>query len=79
MSLHKRCLFTILATVVAFVAIGRLNVRIKGSDVPTTNSRPTVFLPVQSKNAKDLGAGKLPGAGLRTQIDQELPVRQLLH
>jgi putative AlgH/UPF0301 family transcriptional regulator len=82
---------------VAFVAVGRLNVPIKGSDVPTLNSRPhdlalapdgslwymgqpanepgrshwgkafraknevrpTVFLPVQSKNAKDLGAGKL--------------------
>ena len=59
MSLHKLCFFTMLATIVAFVAVGRLNVRIKGFDVPATNSRPTVFLPVQSKNAKDLGAGKL--------------------
>jgi putative transcriptional regulator len=86
-----------LATIIAFVAIGRLNVQIKGFDVPTPSSRahdpalasdgsfwyivppanrlgrsnwvkafrakseirPTVFLPVQSKNAKDLGAGKL--------------------
>jgi putative AlgH/UPF0301 family transcriptional regulator len=58
MSLHKR-LFTILATVIAFVAVGRLNAQIKGFDVPTPNLRPTVFLPVQSKNANDLGAGKL--------------------
>jgi len=86
-----------LATTIACVAIGRLNVQSKGLDVPTPNSRPhdpaptpdgsllymgpptnrqgrshwvkafraknairpTVFLPVQSKNAKDLGAGKL--------------------
>jgi putative AlgH/UPF0301 family transcriptional regulator len=96
MSLHKLCVFTMLATIIAFVAVGRLNIKIKGSEVPTPNSRPhdpalapdgslwymdppanigrsnwvkafranneirlTVFLPVQSKNAKDLGAGKL--------------------
>jgi putative AlgH/UPF0301 family transcriptional regulator len=97
MSLRKLCFFTMLATMVAFVAVGKLNVQIKGFDVPTPNSRPhdparapdgsvwymgqpanklgrshwakafpaknevrpTVFLPVQYKNAKDLGAGKL--------------------
>jgi putative transcriptional regulator len=97
MSLRKLCFFTMLATTIAFVAVGRLNVQIKGFDVPTPNSRrqdpalvpdgslsymsppanrlgrsswvkafraknetrTTVFLPVQSKNAKDLGAGKL--------------------
>ena len=97
MSLHKLCFFTMLATIIASVAVGRSNVQIKGFDVPTPNSRrqdpalapdgplwnmgppvnrlgrsnwvkafrakneirPTVFLPVQSKNAKDLGAGKL--------------------
>ena len=97
MSLRKLCFFTMLATIIAFVAVGRLNVQIKGFDVPTPNSRPhdpalapdgslrymgqpanergrshwvtafrakneiwpPVFLPVQSKNAKDLGAGKL--------------------
>jgi len=97
MSLRKLCFFTVLATIIAFVAVGRLNVPIKGFDAPTPNSRPhdpapapdgspwymgprvnrlgrsnwvkafrakneirpTVFLPVQSKNAKDLGAGKL--------------------
>ena len=97
MSVHKPCFFTMLATIIAFVAVGRLNVQIKGFDVSTPNSRPhdsalapdgslwrmvppanrlgrsdwdkafrakskirpAVFLPVQSKNAKDLGAGKL--------------------
>jgi putative AlgH/UPF0301 family transcriptional regulator len=97
MSLRKLCFFTVLATILAFVAVGRLNVPVKGFEVPTPNSRPhdsasapdrslgymgpaanrlgrsnwikafrakneirpTVFLPVQSKNAKDLGAGKL--------------------
>jgi len=97
MSLYKLCFFTMLATIIAFVAVGRLNVRIQGFDVPTPKSRPydsalapdgppwymgspanrlsgsnwakafraeneirpTGFVPVQSKNAKDLGAGKL--------------------
>jgi putative AlgH/UPF0301 family transcriptional regulator len=96
MSLRKLCFFTTLATMIAFVAGGRLDVKIKGFDVPTPNLRspdsalapdgslwhmgpanglgrsnrveafrakndirPTAFLPVQSKNAKDLGAGKL--------------------
>jgi putative transcriptional regulator len=85
-----------LAALVAFVAVGRLNVRTEAVVVPTPDSRPhqalvpdgslwymgepgnqlgrshrikalpakssvpaTVFVPVQSKNAKDLGAGKL--------------------
>jgi len=97
MSLHKLCFFTILATIVAFAAVGRLDRRVKEFDVPKPNTRPhgpalgdgrslwyrgrptkklgpshwvkafraesemlpTVFLPVQSKNAKALGAGKL--------------------
>jgi putative AlgH/UPF0301 family transcriptional regulator len=59
MSLHKLWLFTMLSTVIAFVAVGMLNAQIKGFDAPTPNLRLTVFLPVQSKNAKDLGAGKL--------------------
>jgi len=97
MSLRKLCFFTVLATIIAMVAVGRLNVPIKGFDVTTPNSRAhdpapapdgslwymgppanrlgrsswvkafrakndirqIVFLPVQSKNAKDLGAGKL--------------------
>jgi putative transcriptional regulator len=103
MSLDKRYFFTMLATIIAFVPGGRLNVHIKGFDVPTPNSRPhasalvsdgslrymvppaisldrsnwvkafrakneirpTVFLPVQSTNAKDLGAGKLLVASRR--------------
>ena len=97
MSLRKLCFFTRLATIVAFVAVGRFNVQIDRFDVTTPNSRPrdralaadrllgykgppankpgrsqwvkafpsknevrsAVFLPVQSKNAKELGAGKL--------------------
>jgi len=97
MALRKLCFFTMLTTIIAFLEVGRLNVQIRGFDVPTTNSRPhdpalppdgslwymrqpanklgrsnwvkafranneirpTVSLPVQSKNAKDLGAGKL--------------------
>ena len=97
MYLCKLCFFTMAATIVAFVALGKSSVQIKGFDVPTPNSRPhdpvlapdgpiwhmsqaanslgrsrwvrifrakdeirpTIFLPVQSKNAKDLGAGKL--------------------
>jgi len=97
MSLHKLCFFTMLAAIIALVAVERLNVQIEGFDVPTPNSRlhdsalaphgllwhmgppanrldrpdwdkallpksetqPTVFLPVQSNNAKDLDIGKL--------------------
>ncbi len=83
MPLRKLCFFTMLATIVAFVAVGRLNVQINRLDVATPNSRPqdsalagngllwyqgpranklgrsAVFLPVQSKNAKYLGAGRL--------------------
>jgi putative transcriptional regulator len=68
MSLRKLCFFTMLATIVAFVAVGRH----KGPPAnklgrshwvkafPSKNEvRSAVFLPVQSKNAKDLGAGKL--------------------
>jgi len=59
MSLHKLWLFTMLATVIAFYTVGRLNAQIKRFNVPMPSLRPTVFLPVQSKNAKDLGVGKL--------------------
>jgi putative AlgH/UPF0301 family transcriptional regulator len=69
MSLYKLCFFTMLAAIIAFVAVGRSSVHIKGSNVPTPNSGTQAsqstflpvqsFFPVQSKNAKDLGAGKL--------------------
>ncbi len=52
MSLGKLCCFTMLAAIVAFVAVRRFNPPINKFDVP-------VLLPVQSKNTKDLGAGKL--------------------
>jgi len=76
MSLRNGCFFTMLATIVAgFIAIGSLNVPVKGLYVPAHNSgphdfvlvpigskaenRPRVFLPVQSKDVKDLRAGSL--------------------
>ncbi len=59
MSLEKPWLLTILATFLACVAVGNLIAQIKEFDAPTPNLRPTVFLRLQSKNAKDLGAGKL--------------------
>jgi putative AlgH/UPF0301 family transcriptional regulator len=103
MSLRKRCFFILLATIIAFIAAGGLNVPIKGLDVPTANLRPydstvahngslrsmvppahsvdrsnrvkafrarndirpTIFLPIQSTNAKDLSAGKLLVASRR--------------
>ncbi len=40
MSVYKRCFFTMLAAIIAFVAVGRLNVQTEGFDVPTPNSRP---------------------------------------
>jgi len=81
MSLRKLCFFTMLATMVAFAAVGRLNDPALGPDGPLwyagqAANKPdrshwgkafraksevpsAVFLPVQSKNIKDLGAGKL--------------------
>ena len=96
MSLRKLCCFTILATIVAFAASGRLNRYTKEFDVakrdtpllgrvfaagdllwyggrpvkqPGRSQRattagksamtPAVLVPVQSNDAKDLGAGKL--------------------
>jgi len=56
--------FTVLAAIVVFPTLGKLEVEIKQSDTPTPNSPnrempPAVFLQVQSRNARDLGAGKL--------------------
>lgn len=55
MSLRKLCFFVTLATVVAFAAIGSVNrcPALKGK------AQPTSLLPVQSKDTKSLGAGKL--------------------
>src|SRR5215469_15585772 len=92
MSLCKLRFFTVLATMVTFATVGRLDRQRKEFDVPRPNplprahaslgysgrpmkklagsrctepfyaeieTLPAVFLPVQSKNAKDLAAGRL--------------------
>ena len=54
MSLRKLCFFATLATVVELVAVGSVNrPALKGE------TQPTSLLPVQSKDTKSLGAGKL--------------------
>src|SRR5215472_5975807 len=55
MSLRKLCCFTMLATIVAFAAAGRLNTAVRAKCEMTR----AVFVPVQSNDARDLGAGKL--------------------
>jgi putative AlgH/UPF0301 family transcriptional regulator len=63
MSLRKLCCFTMLATIVAFAAAGRLNrsTRESGDSAVRAKSKrtPAVFAPVQSIDAEDLAAGKL--------------------
>lgn len=64
MSLGNLCFFTLLAAMVTFPALRELEVEIGQSGTRTqkaTNLQPPPagFLPVQSKNPKDLGAGKL--------------------
>ena len=64
MSLGSLCVFTVIAAIVAFPAARKLEVEIEQSDTRTANSPtieipPAVFLPVQSRNLKDLGPGKL--------------------
>jgi putative AlgH/UPF0301 family transcriptional regulator len=45
MSRHKLCFFTILATIVAFAAVGRSNLRIKQFDVQKPNTCPQAPAP----------------------------------
>jgi putative AlgH/UPF0301 family transcriptional regulator len=64
MSLGNLCFFTVLAAIVSFPAVRKLEVEIKQSHARTANSPnieipPAVFLPVQSRNPRDLGPGKL--------------------
>jgi putative AlgH/UPF0301 family transcriptional regulator len=64
MSLGNLCLFTVLAAIVALPAVRKLEVEIKQSDIGTANPPnieipPAVFLPVQTRNPRDLGPGKL--------------------
>jgi putative AlgH/UPF0301 family transcriptional regulator len=58
MSRGKLCFFTMLATMVGSAATGRLDLPSKAFRA-RSETPPGVFLPVQSRNAKDLGAGKL--------------------
>lgn len=64
MSLGNLCFFTVLAAIVVFPAVRKLEVEIKQSDTGTPNTRnlempAAVFLPVQSRNPRELGPGKL--------------------
>ncbi len=62
MSLGKLCFFTLLAIVVASPAIRKLELDVRQSDARPTNSangEMPVFVPVQSKDPKDVGTGKL--------------------
>jgi putative transcriptional regulator len=64
MSLGNLCFFTLLAAFVAFPAVRKLEVENRQSYTRTPNSPniempPGVFLPVQSRNPRDLGPGKL--------------------
>jgi putative transcriptional regulator len=64
MSPGNLCFSTVLAAMLAFPALRQLEVEIRQSDVRTLNSTiaempPAVLLPVQSKNPRDLGPGKV--------------------
>ena len=64
MSLGNLCFFTMVATLVAFSAVRKLEVEVRQSNTRTANlpkieMLPAVFLPVQSRNPGDLGPGKL--------------------
>ena len=64
MSAGNLCLFTVLATLVAFPGVRTLEVEIGQSDTRTANlprieMPPAVLLPVQSRNPRGLGPGKL--------------------
>lgn len=61
MSLHKLWFVTFLAAMVAFTVAANPPKRSHWADAVHTKRKmtPAVLVPVQSKNAKDLGAGKL--------------------
>src|SRR5215472_11988757 len=56
MSLGNLCFFAVLTTIVAFPAARKSEFEIRQ---PDTQTAPAVFLPAQSRNARDLGPGKL--------------------
>jgi putative AlgH/UPF0301 family transcriptional regulator len=62
MPLHKLGLFAVLAVVLSFASAENFDIQTTGPYLLAPNS-PHGFLPVQSKNPKDLGAGKLLVAG----------------
>lgn len=64
MSPGNLCFFTVVAAMVAFPAVRKLEVEIRQPDTRTANPPkieipPAVSLPVQSRNPGELGAGKL--------------------
>jgi putative transcriptional regulator len=64
MSVGNLCLFTVLAAIVALPAVRKLEVEIRQSDIGTANPPnieipPALFLPVQTRNPRDLGPGQL--------------------
>jgi putative AlgH/UPF0301 family transcriptional regulator len=64
MPLRNLCFFTVLGAMVVFPVTRKLEIGIRQSATRTPNSptikkQPAIFLPVQSKNPKELGPGKL--------------------
>jgi putative AlgH/UPF0301 family transcriptional regulator len=64
MSLNNLCFFAILASMVALPGVRNLGVEARPSRTGTANSPkielpPAAFVPVQSRNLKDLGPGKV--------------------
>jgi putative transcriptional regulator len=64
MSLRNLCFITVLAAVVTVPSPKKVKVEFTPSDTRTPNSRnietpPVAFVPVQSRNPKDLGLGKV--------------------
>jgi putative AlgH/UPF0301 family transcriptional regulator len=62
MSPGNLCFFTMLAAIVALPAVRNSKVirqSLRTPSSPTIQTPPAVFLPVQSRNPKDLGPGKL--------------------
>jgi putative AlgH/UPF0301 family transcriptional regulator len=64
MPLRNLCFFTVLVAMVVFPVTRKLEIGIRQSATrtpssPTIKTQPAIFLPVQSKNPKELGPGKL--------------------
>jgi putative AlgH/UPF0301 family transcriptional regulator len=64
MPLRNLCFFTVLGAMVVFPVTRKLEIGIRQSATrtpssPTTKTQPAIFLPVQSRNPKELGPGKL--------------------